>query len=135
MRIRKDKNLEKKPNIVACIPAFNEENSIGSVIIKAEKYVDCIIICDDGSNDLTGEIAKRLGAIVVTNKQNLGKGAALKKILKYCLKLNPNYIVILDGDGQHNPEEIPLIVSPLENGEADMVIGSRYLKQSKNSQF
>jgi glycosyltransferase involved in cell wall biosynthesis len=115
-------------SLVACIPVYNEEKNIASVIIRSQRHVDKVVVCDDGSTDLTAEIAERLGAKVVRHESNLGKGAATKSALKYALELEPDYLVMLDGDGQHNPDEIPGVVESLKSGDADMVIGSRYVE-------
>jgi glycosyltransferase involved in cell wall biosynthesis len=120
---------KKRTKIVACIPAYNEEKSIASVILRTSKYVDYVIVCDDGSTDMTSEIAEKVGAYVVSHDENLGKGAALKTAFLRALELEPDYIVVLDGDGQHLPEEIPKLITPLEKNEADIVIGSRYLNE------
>ena len=113
--------------IVACIPAYNEEKYIAKVIVETKKYVDKIIVCDDGSRDLTAEIARELGAIVVKHNENKGYGAALRTLFKKALELKPDIIVTLDADGQHDPKEIPRLVEPIVKGEADIVIGSRFL--------
>ncbi len=118
---------EDKPVIVACIPAYNEEKYIAKVIVETKKYVDKIIVCDDGSRDLTAEIARELGAIVVKHNENKGYGAALRTLFKKALELKPDIIVTLDADGQHDPKEIPRLVEPIVKGEADIVIGSRFL--------
>jgi len=118
---------DKKPKIVACIPAYNEEKYIAKVILQAKPYVDEIIVCNDGSTDMTEEIAKALGATVINHPENMGKGAAIKALFKEALKHEPDIIVCLDADGQHDPSEIPKLIQPILNGEAEMVIGSRYL--------
>ena len=120
-----------KPFIVAAIPAFNEEKTIAKVVILAQKYVDKVIVCDDGSTDLTGEIAKRLGAEVVKHEKNMGKGAALRDLFRVIRKLNPDIVITLDADGQHDPDEIPRLIEPIEKGSADFVIGSRYVEGAK----
>ena len=116
-----------KPFVVVGIPAFNEENSIAQVILGAQKFADAVVVCDDGSSDMTGEIAKRLGADVVKHKQNLGYGAAIKSLFRRARELDADILVTLDGDGQHNPAEIPRIVQPIVQGTADVVIGSRFV--------
>jgi len=116
-----------KPLIVACIPAFNEEKTIASVIIKAQRHVDKVIVCDDGSMDMTAEIAKKLGADVVSHGKNLGYGAALATLFEKAREENADIMVIVDGDGQHNPDDIPRLIEPIIGGEADIVIGSRFL--------
>ncbi len=124
-----------KPIIVACIPAYNEEKYIAKVIVETKKYVDKIIVCDDGSRDLTAEIARELGAIVVKHQENKGYGAALRTLFKKALELNPDIIVTLDADGQHNPKEIPRLVEPILKGEADIVIGSRFLGKTNQPKW
>lgn len=108
------------------IPAYNEELTIGSVVALAKKYGDVLVV-DDGSKDRTSEIAQNAGAIVVRHEINKGKGAALKTGFGYALSNDYEVVVTLDADGQHNPDEIPLLLKPILGGEADLVIGSRYL--------
>jgi glycosyltransferase involved in cell wall biosynthesis len=113
--------------IVACIPAYNEEKTIARVVVETQKYVDRVIVCDDGSTDLTGEIAGRLGAEVIRHERRMGKGAALTDLFNAAKKYNPHIIVTLDADGQHDPNDIPKLLEPLERGDADLVIGSRHI--------
>ncbi|MEM2843728.1 MAG: glycosyltransferase family 2 protein, partial [Candidatus Bathyarchaeia archaeon] len=91
-----------KPFVIACIPAYNEEATIAKVIIQAQKYVDKVILCDDGSNDYTGLIAERLGAEVIKHERRLGKGAALRILFKKAEDLEAGIVVTLDADGQHD---------------------------------
>lgn len=116
-----------RPVIVACIPAFNEEKSIGGVVLRTSEYVDKVIVCDDGSKDLTGDIAKRLGAIVVRHERNFGYGAALRSLFNEALSQCADIVVTLDGDGQHEPAEISRLVNALVSKELDIVIGSRFV--------
>jgi len=120
-----------KPFVVACIPAYDEERSIGSVVVRATKYVDKIIVCDDGSEDLTADIAEGLGAVVVKHERNLGKGVALRTAFRCAKGLEPDVVVMLDGDGQHDPGEIPRLVEPIVGGGVDMVVGSRFVEGSR----
>lgn len=113
--------------MVAVIPAYNEEGSIAKVILQARRYVDRVLVCDDGSTDLTFMIAKELGASVVRHNENRGKGEALRTLSKEIMEMNPDIIVTLDGDGQHDPDQIPILVKPIETGESDLVVGSRYI--------
>lgn len=122
---------ECKPKVVACIPAYNEEKTIATVLLKAMKYVDKVIVCDDGSSDMTGEIAKRLGAEVIRHERNMGYGAALRSLFKRCAEIDPDAIVTLDADSQHNPEDICYLVEPVLKREADIVIGSRFIAGKK----
>jgi glycosyltransferase involved in cell wall biosynthesis len=123
--------VNSKPFVVACIPAFNEEGRIGGVVVQARKYVDRVVVCDDGSGDLTGEIAEGLGAVVIRHGRNLGKGAALRSAFLRARELGADVVVMLDADGQHDPEEIPGLVEPILKGAADMVVVSRYAEGSK----
>ena len=115
--------------ITAILPAFNEKLSIGSMVIETKKYVDRVIVVDDGSDDNTSEIAELAGAEVIKHQPNKGKGAALKA--GFNAAENSDIIVTLDSDGQHDPSEIPRIVAPIISGEADIVNGSRYLNGDK----
>jgi len=117
----------RRPKIVAVIPAYNEERFIGSVVLKALKYVDAVIVVDDGSTDATGEVAEAAGAIVVRHPDNQGKGAALNTGFRRAREMTPEAVVTLDGDGQQRCEEIPTLIRPVLAGQADMVVGSRFL--------
>jgi glycosyltransferase involved in cell wall biosynthesis len=121
--------VEVKPTIVAFIPAYNEEKTIARVIVEAQRYVDKVIVCDDGSTDLTGEIAERLGAEVIRHEKNVGYGGALSSLFKKAREIDPDVMVVLDADLQHNPNDIPKIICPVLNGEADIAIGSRFLEK------
>jgi len=114
--------------IVAAIPAFNEEKSIARTILLAKRHVDLVIVCDDGSTDLTGEISTSLGAKVVRHQRNMGYGAAVSTLFEEANQIKADIMVTLDGDGQHDPSVIPELVRPISTGEADMVIGSRFLQ-------
>jgi glycosyltransferase involved in cell wall biosynthesis len=116
-----------KPFIVVGIPAFNEATMIARIVLEAQKHADAVVVCDDGSGDMTGEIAKRSGAYVVRHRRNLGYGASIKSLFKHALSLNADVLVTLDADGQHDPVEIPNVVKPITQGVADMVIGSRFI--------
>jgi glycosyltransferase involved in cell wall biosynthesis len=115
--------------ITAILPAYNEELCISSVILCSKKYVDKVIVVDDGSTDNTAKIAKLAGARVISHSSNKGKGAALKTGFEAVKE--SEIIVTLDSDGQHNPKEIPKLINPIINGEADIVNGSRYINGNK----
>ena len=116
--------------LVACIPAYNEEKTIGRVVRETRRYVDIVIVCDDGSSDRTSEEAARAGAIVIRHEKNMGYGAALRTLFLTAKRLNPDAMVILDADGQHNPADIPRLVKAVLAGEADVVVGSRLLRDT-----
>jgi glycosyltransferase involved in cell wall biosynthesis len=123
---------EERFLIVAGIPAFNEEKTIAKVVLAAEKEVDIVIVCDDGSSDFTAEIAERLGAVVIHHEKNMGYGAALQSLFARARQLHADVLVTVDSDGQHDPAQIPLLVKPIEAGIADVVLGSRF-KDSKGT--
>jgi glycosyltransferase involved in cell wall biosynthesis len=109
-----------------CIPAFNEEHLIGDVVKNSLKFVDHVVVCDDGSNDRTSENAENAGAYVIQHTHNKGKGAALQSLFKYAKHHNSEIIVTMDGDGQFIPDEIPLLCKPISDGNSDVVIGYRF---------
>lgn len=115
--------------VVAAIPAFNEEKNIASVIVQAQRYVDQVIVCDDGSTDLTAEIARAMGAFVIKHDGNRGYGASLLSLFKEASKINADLVITLDADDQHDPSEIPLFIERVGRGDVDIVIGSRFLKE------
>ncbi len=120
-----------KLRTVAVIPAYNEESSIAKVILRTRRYVDKVIVCDDGSMDMTFVIARALGARVVRHSEKRGKGAAFRTLSKEAMELGSEIIVALDGDGQHDPDQIPMLLKPIETGESDVVVGSRYVDGGK----
>jgi len=122
-----------KPKIIAAIPCFNEDRCIGSVILKTKRFVDSVIVIDDGSTDDTAVVATEAGAEVYRHSKNCGYGAAVRNALNKGRQLKADVLVILDGDGQHDPKDIPQVLKPLLDGDADIVIGSRFLGASKSS--
>ena len=112
------------------IPAYNEEAKISAIITKLKKIANRIIVCNDGSSDLTGEIAQQLGAIVINHNTNLGYGAALKSIFLKAKSLDSEILVTFDADGQHRIEDIEKVIEPIISNRADIVIGSRFLDHS-----
>ena len=112
--------------LLACIPAYNEEGVIGNLIKKTLPLVDSVVVCDDGSSDLTSKEAKDAGAFVISHSQNQGKGAALQSLFNFARHSNADVIVTIDGDGQFLPEEIPKLTEDIENGKSDIVIGYRF---------
>ena len=126
-----EKELKERSPIIACIPAYNEEKTIAKVVLKTKKYVDKVIVCDDGSTDMTAEIAEAISAKVIRHERNKGYGAALASLFKAAREENASAMIILDADLQHNPDDIPKLLSPIIKGEADIVIGSRFLNGKK----
>ena len=111
------------------IPAFNEEKNIASIITKLKNITDSIIVCDDGSSDLTGKIARDLGAIVITHPQNMGYGAAIRSLFLKAKELDLDSLVTLDADGQHRIEDVNSVIGPINDAVVDIVIGSRFLDE------
>jgi glycosyltransferase involved in cell wall biosynthesis len=112
--------------VVALVPAYNEESHIASVLSRLMRQVDMVIVCDDGSTDLTGEIAEAMGATVVRHDHNMGYGAALRSLFKAALEIGADVAVTIDADGQHDPGEVGVLVEAMDEGY-DVVIGSRFL--------
>lgn len=127
----RDDTPNQVSNIIAIIPAYNEANNIINIVKEVKNYVTTIIVIDDGSTDDTYSRALSANVKVIRNNRNRGKGAAIKRGLLECVKLNPDVIITIDADGQHNPEDIPTLLKPIQNGLADLVIGSRYNTLSK----
>lgn len=116
--------------ILAGIPAHNEERVIASVILQAHQYVDKVLVINDGSTDNTEKVSKLAGADVLNHPVNYGYGRAIKSLLEAARKMDAEMLVILDSDGQHNPNEIPLLIKEIQKGY-DLVIGTRrYCKES-----
>ena len=110
------------------IPSFNEEDNIASVITGIKNFADAdIIVIDDGSEDLTANRAREAGAFVIRHPFNLGYGAALQTGYKYAVKMNYDFLLQMDGDGQHDPRSIPESFRLVESCYCDALIGSRFL--------
>jgi glycosyltransferase involved in cell wall biosynthesis len=125
-----DTHEDKQLRTIAAIPCLNTELSIGSVVTEAGKYVDTVVVIDDGSDDATAGIARDAGAVVIRHLANRGYGGAIMSCFEAAKSSNADVLVILDGDGQHKPEEIPHLVEPIADGKADMTIGSRLCTES-----
>jgi glycosyltransferase involved in cell wall biosynthesis len=110
----------------ACIPAYNEENAISDMVTKSLPHVDRVVVCDDGSTDNTAKVARDAGAVVIT-QSNQGYGAAITSLFDYARKENAQIMITLDGDGQHNPNQIPSLVDAITTHNVDVAIGSRFL--------
>ncbi|WP_135304733.1 glycosyltransferase family 2 protein [Haloarcula amylovorans] len=113
---------------MVAIPAYNEAVGIGSVVLTANRIVDRVVVVDDGSSDATVEIARDAGAMVIEHDENRGKGAAIQTIFDHAVETGYECVVLIDGDGQHLPEEIPDVAAPVLQGNCEMTIGSRYLE-------
>ena len=117
--------------IIIGIQAFNEEKNIASIITKLMNITDSIIVCNDGSSDLTSQIAEKMGVEVINHEKNLGYGAAIRSIFLKAKELDGDILVTFDADGQHRIEDIGNVTTPIINQEAELVIGSRFLDDSE----
>ena len=114
------------------IPAFNEEKNIASIIMKLKKVTDHIIVCNDGSTDMTEEISKELDVIVINHSRNMGYGSAIRSIFLKAKELQADILVTFDADGQHRVEDIQSVIQPIIDNKADIVIGSRFLENKSD---
>ena len=119
--------------ITVGLPAYNEEKNIAKIIVQLKKVADQIIVCDDGSTDLTSRIAESLGTIVIKHPKNLGYGSAIRSIFLKAREINSEILVTIDSDGQHKIEDVEKVVKPVVDGRADISIGSRFLDKDDNA--
>ena len=111
---------------LACIPAYNEEKTIREVVRAAHKHVDRVVVCDDGSTDRTADLAKDAGAVILSHKKNMGYGASIISLFDYARRNDADTLTTLDGDGQHDPEQIPILLDTMQRHSVDVVVGSRF---------
>ena len=112
-------------NVAAVIPAYLEEKHVGDVVRRTLKQLPNVVVVDDGSNDRTAEEARNAGADVIVHEQNRGKGESIKSGFRYWLDHGSTYVVILDADGQHLPEEIERFLAAAASGVGELLIGTR----------
>lgn len=123
--------MKKEKNVLVIIPAFNESQTIGEIIVQIRNYLPeaDLVVIDDGSTDSTAEIARSSGAIVISLAFNMGYGVALQTGYKYAQEKGYEYILQIDADGQHDPRSLKDMLKELITSETDVIIGSRYLKK------
>ncbi|MDP6869365.1 MAG: glycosyltransferase family 2 protein [Candidatus Poseidoniaceae archaeon] len=121
--------------VVAGLPMYNEEETIGTVITKVLEHVDEVICVDDGSSDSSARIAESCGAKVHRHRINRGYGGALKTLFSVAKEMDADALIILDSDGQHDTEDIPQLISPILSGDADFVIGSRFINGGSSQEM
>ena len=124
--------MKQKDNILIIIPAFNEEESVGKVVEEVKTYLpeaDTLVV-NDGSADLTSEKAKARGGMVLDLPFNLGIGGAMQAGYKYAYEKGYDTVIQVDGDGQHDPKEIPKLLQGLQEKRGDIVVGSRFISKS-----
>jgi hypothetical protein len=122
--------IEKK--VLVIIPAFNEEGSVGKVVeeVHTHLFQADVLVVNDGSTDLTSEIAKSKGAIVLNLPFNLGIGGAMQAGYQYAYEKGYDIAIQVDGDGQHDPKEIVKLLKGLKEKKMDIAIGSRFIVDS-----
>ncbi|PKG31458.1 glycosyltransferase family 2 protein, partial [Methanoregula sp.] len=128
-----DPDWKNSVRILAAMPAFNEEKCLAKTIIGTRKFVDTVLVIDDGSTDATKAIAEELGALVIHHENNAGYGAALQDIFQKARELHVDALVILDADGQHNPDDVGRLLDALVKLDVDVVIGSRFLEKNERN--
>lgn len=121
--------------LVAVVPAYNEEKNIGPVISGLFSHADKIVVVDDGSTDDTASEAKKFGALVLRHEINRGQGAALQTGHEYALKMGADYVIDFDGDGQFDAGDIKPALTALQQANADVLFGSRFLGKKANLPF
>jgi glycosyltransferase involved in cell wall biosynthesis len=128
-----------KPEIpietVAILPAYNLETTIQHIIERTKKYVDLVIVVTDGSSDDTNKMACKSGALCPPHMKKRGKGLAIRRGIEFSKKFNPKYIIFMDADDQHLPEEISKLLDPIKKGKADFVVGSRGMGKINTSKI
>lgn len=121
-----------KPKIIAAIPAYNVEQFIGEVVRQVSQFVDQVVVVNDGSTDNTAQVAQAAGALIVSHHNRQGYGGSIKTCFEAAKTNAADILVTLDGDAQHNPDEIQKVVAPILTDRADIVIGSRFLSSQGN---
>lgn len=125
--------MDSKGNVVAILPAYNLEKTIGEIVDRTKPFADVVLVVSDGSTDRTAEAARAAGAFVPDPELVRGKGFAVIKGIEASKEFDPDVVVLMDTDGQHLPEEIPVLLKPILSNQADMVIGSRQKGELKTS--
>jgi Glycosyl transferase family 2 len=118
--------LRDLSNVVVLIPAFDEERNVGSVVLRLRQLVGTVIVVNDGSHDATAEVATLAGATVISHSTNRGYGAAIRTGIAAAQELHASAVVLMDADGQHRVEDVPVVVRPILDGDADVAVGSRF---------
>lgn len=107
------------------IPTYNESRTIGGLVNDIKRKGLDVLVIDDGSVDDTGRIAKDRGAFLITHARNRGKGASIRRGFEHALKNDYGAVIMMDGDGQHNPEDLPRFIKAVEDTDAELIIGNR----------
>lgn len=117
--------------IIAVIPAYNEASRVGAVVHAVQQHVDRVVVIDDGSLDATSTKAAAAGALVIRHPENVGAGAATMTGLAAARSLHAEIVVTIDADEQHDPHEIPLLLTPVQDGTVDAVFANRFGRKNR----
>ena len=118
--------------VIVGIPLYNSEETIGSIILSCSKHADEVVCIDDCSSDKSADISRAAGATIISHKVNRGVGGVAKTLFKYAKEKNASIVVLIDSDGQHDPNDLPKMIKPLNENKADLVIGSRFVSGGKS---
>jgi glycosyltransferase involved in cell wall biosynthesis len=121
----RDRFAEVRSKVGAVIPAYHEEKHVGEVVLRTRAQLDHVLVVDDGSTDKTAEHARIAGAEVIVHPQNRGKGETIKTGLRHWLDRQMDFVIVLDADGQHRPEEIDRFLSVATSDGVALVVGNR----------
>jgi len=124
MAVPRDEKIDRT-TVAAVIPAYHEEKHVADVVRRTLQQLDYVLVVDDGSADATASAARNAGAEVIVHPQNLGKGESIKTGLRHWLDRNLSYVLVLDGDGQHLPEEIARFLAAASSRRAGLLVGTR----------
>ena len=125
--------MVRAQKVVAVLPAYNLEQGIAAIVARTLPFVDTVLVTADGSKDATAAAARAAGAVVPEPEAVRGKGFALIKGIQASREFSPDVVIVMDSDGQHLPEEIPVLLAPFAEGACDMVVGSRMLGTLRTS--
>jgi len=118
--------VDPEPRVLVAIPAYNEADTIVDVVADAALHAEEVFVVDDGSDDDTATRGREAGATVIEHDSNRGYGAALKTAFREADRCGADHLVILDGDGQHDPADVPALVAAQRDSGAELVVGSRF---------
>lgn len=127
--------MPRPHKVVAVLPAYNLERGIAAIVERTKPFVAHVVVVADASKDGTAAAARAAGALVPEPEMTRGKGFAMIKGIAFARTLEPDVVVVMDSDGQHLPEEIPVLTAPFAEGDCDMVVGSRMLGTLRTSRI
>ena len=126
--------MNTSQNICILIPTFNESKAISKLVNALKAYGLDVLVSDDGSSDNSATLAQEAGARVLAHKTRTGKGATLRRGFDYILKKNYTGVIVMDGDGQHSPEDLPQFIKQIEKNPVSLIVGNR-LSDAKGMPF